>query len=223
VVVVKRRLRLLAVLLLALAASPARLTTAQETRADGGVGITVYEDPNYGGRSASFRDEVPDLRRFDLNDKISSFSIARGETWEVCVDIDYGGRCQVVTGAEPDLRRRSGWHDTISSMHRIRGGSRRGGGGGISGGTEAVLPGAAGRPQISLYDRTGFRGSSRVVDSPMSSLGSFGPRVRSVRIMTGRWELCEGTRWSDRCVVVQDSITDIGRSGLRGVSSVRPR
>ena len=200
------------VLLLALAASPAPLTTAQETRADGGVGITVYEDPNYGGRSASFRDEVPDLRRFDLNDKISSFSIARGETWEVCVDIDYGGRCQVFTGAEPDLRRRSGWHDTISSMHRIRGGSRRGGG----------RP-PVGRPQISLYDRTGFRGSSRVVDSPMSSLGSFGPRVRSVRIMTGRWELCEGTRWSDRCVVVQDSITDIGRSGLRGVSSVRPR
>ena len=198
--------------LLVLLASPASLTTAQEARATGGVGITVFEDPNYRGQSASFRDEVPDLRRFNLNDKISSFTIARGETWEVCVDIEYGGRCQVFTGAEPDLRRRSGWNDEISSMHRIRGGSGRGGG----------RP-PVGRAQISLYDRTGFRGSSRVINTPMSSLGSFGPRVRSVRVMVGRWELCEGTRWSDRCVVVQDSVTDITRLGLRGVSSARPR
>lgn len=191
---------------------PAPLTTAQEGPGAGGVGITVYEDPDYRGQSATFRDEVPDLRRFGLNDKISSFRVARGETWEVCVDMDYGGRCEVFTGPEPDLRRRSGWNDSISSMHRIRGGSRRGGG----------RP-PVGQPQISLYDRTGFRGSSRVVNGPLSSLGSFGPRVRSVRVMVGRWELCESTRWSDRCVVVQDSVTDVGRLGLRGVSSVRPR
>jgi Beta/Gamma crystallin len=185
---------------------------AGQVREMGGVGMTIFEDPGYRGRSATFRDDVPDLRKFNLNDRISSLTIARGETWEVCIDIDYGGRCQVFTGTEPDLRNRGGWNDEISSMRRIRGGSGRGG----------VRP-PVGKPQIALYDRTGFRGSSRVLTGPMSSLGTFGERVQSVRIMGGRWELCEGTRWSDRCVTVTDSVSDVGRFGLRGVSSVRPR
>ena len=183
-----------------------------QVRQMGGVGITVFEDPEFRGRSATFRDEVPDLRRFNLNDRISSLRVARGETWEACIDVDFGGRCEVFSGTEPDLRERRGWNDEISSMRRIRGGGGRGG----------VRP-PVGRPQIVLYDRTNFRGSSRSLTGPMSSLGSFGPRVRSVRLMGGRWELCEGTRWTDRCITVTESVSDVGRFGLRGVSSVRPR
>jgi hypothetical protein len=182
-----------------------------QDRQMGGVGITVFEDREFRGRSATFREDVPDLRKFNLNDHITSLRIARGETWEVCIDIDYGGRCQVLTGSEPDLHNRNGWNDEISSLRRVRGGGRGG-----------VRP-PVGQPQIVLYDRTGFRGSSRQLAGPMSSLGSFGPRVQSVRIMGGRWELCEGTRWSDRCLTVNESITDIGRAGLSRVSSARPR
>lgn len=177
----------------------------------GGVGITVFEDPQFRGKSATFRDEVPDLRRFGLNDRISSLRVARGETWEVCIDIDFGGRCQVFSGSEPDLRNRRGWNDEISSMRRIRTSGRGG-----------VRP-PVGKPQIVLYDRTNFRGSSRSLTGPMSSLGSFGPRIRSVRLMGGRWELCEGTRWTDRCIVITESVADLGRFDLRGVSSVRIR
>jgi len=176
----------------------------------GGVGITVFEDPEFRGKNATFRDDVPDLRKFNLNDRITSLRIARGETWEVCIDVDYGGRCQVFSGSEPDLHDRSGWNDEISSLRRIRGGRA------------GVRP-PTGQPQIVLYDRTGFRGSSRQLTGPMSSLGSFGARVQSVRIMGGRWELCEGTRWSDRCLTVNESITDLGRAGLSRVSSARPR
>jgi hypothetical protein len=118
----------------------------------------------------------------------------------------------VFTGNEPDLHRRGDWNDEISSSRPVRGG----------GGRPRVRP-PAGERQIVLYDRTGFRGSSRSLEGPMSSLGSFGPRVRSVRVMGGRWELCEGTRWSDRCVTVSENIADVGRLDMQGVSSVRPR
>ena len=182
-----------------------------QPRQIGGVGITVFEDPDLRGRSATFRDNVPDLRRFDLNDKISSLRIAPGELWEACIDIDFGGRCVVFSGVESNLRERSGWNDEISSLRRVRGGGRSG-----------IVP-PIGGPQIVLYDRESFRGTSRAVTTPQSSLGSFGSRVQSVRILSGRWELCEGTRWSDRCVTVNESIADINRFGLRRVSSVRPR
>ena len=125
--------------------------------------------------------------------------------------MDYGGRCQVFTGSEPDLRGRGGWNDEISSIRRVRGGGRTG-----------VRP-PAGERQIVLYDRVGYRGSSRSLEGPMSSLGSFGPRVRSVRIMGGRWQLCDGTRWRVRCITVSVSVPDVGRFELKGVSSVRPR
>ena len=197
-----------AFILILLCDAPAPLA---QPRQIGGVGITVFEDPDFRGKSATFRDNVPDLRRYDLNDRISSLRIAQGETWEACIDIDYGGRCIVFTGVESNLRERSGWNDEISSLRRVRGGGRSG-----------IVP-PIGGPQIVLYDRESFRGNSRAVTAPQSSLGSFGNRVQSVRILNGRWELCEGTRWSDRCVTVNESIADINRFGLRRVSSVRPR
>lgn len=196
------------VILMCLGSAAASLAQSRQT---GGVGITVFEDPDFRGRSAAFRDNVPDLRRYDLSDRISSIRIAPGETWEACIDIEYGGRCIVLTGVEANLRGRSGWNDEISSLRRVRGGGRSG-----------IVP-PIGGPQIVLYDRESFRGTSRAVTTPQSSLGSFGSRVQSVRILSGRWELCEGTRWSDRCVTVNESIPDITRFGLRRVSSVRPR
>ena len=108
--------------LLAATAVPAH---AQRERAMGGVGITVYEDSNFRGRNATFRNDVPDLRQVGLNDRIESLEVAPGELWEVCVDAFYRGRCQVFSEYEPDLRRR-GWAREISSMRRVRGG---GGGG----------------------------------------------------------------------------------------------
>ena len=45
----------------------------------GGVGITVFTDMNFRGKSATFRQDVSDLSRFDLNDKISSLKVAPGD------------------------------------------------------------------------------------------------------------------------------------------------
>jgi Beta/Gamma crystallin len=188
---------------------PAR-PRAQQTTQIGGVGITVFEDSNFRGKSATFRDDVPDLRRFDLNDRITSLRVTPGELWEACIDINYGGRCQVFSGSEPDLKRRSGWNDEISSLRRVRG--SRGGGRPPIGGSQLVL-----------YDHVSFRGSSRMVTAPTSSLGSYGSRVESLRVDGGRWEICEGSRWSGRCIIITENVPDLSRRGLKGVGSVRPK
>src|SRR5258705_7765909 len=116
---------------------------AQE-RQMGGVGITIFTDQNFHGKSSTFREDVPDLEPLGLNDKISSLRVGRGEQWEVCEHSNYQGRCVVVSGNEPDLRRNS-WNDLISSLRRVRGGR------------PPVPP--SGGDYIVLFDRTNYRGN----------------------------------------------------------------
>jgi hypothetical protein len=75
-----------------------------------GNGITIFNNPNFGGRRASFNNDVPDLRQVGFNDQVTSLEVPRGETWEICVDVDYQGVCQTVSGSVTDLRR-MGWND----------------------------------------------------------------------------------------------------------------
>ena len=84
-----------------------------------GGAITVSDDVNFQGPTMTFRSDVPDLRDFQFNDRISSLVVDPGDSWEVCEDTNYGGRCLVVTGAERDLRTR-GLNDVISSMRRVQ-------------------------------------------------------------------------------------------------------
>src|SRR5262245_52290274 len=83
------------------------------------VGITVFEDVNYGGRSATFVRDVTSLRSSGLEDRVSSLRIARGEFWEVCEGRDFTARCQVFTGDQPDLGA-SKFNDKISSLRPVR-------------------------------------------------------------------------------------------------------
>ena len=96
------------------------VNSAQE-RQMGGVGITIFTDQNFRGKSSTFREDVPDLEPLGLNDKVSSIKVGPGEQWEVCEHSNYQGRCVVVSGTEPDLGRNS-WNDLISSLRRVRGG-----------------------------------------------------------------------------------------------------
>src|SRR5262245_23509832 len=142
-----------------------------QQRQMGGVGITVFVDRNFRGRSATFRDDVPDLRPLRFNDNISSIRVGPGELWEVCEHSNYQGRCVVVSREEPDLRRNS-WNDIISSLRRVRGG----GGGGAGGGFQRH-PGPGGT-SIVLFDQTNFRGRARNFDGPWPDVGGSAQSVR---------------------------------------------
>jgi beta/gamma crystallin len=199
---------------LALAAAP--LAAQYEERAIGGIGITVFRDENFRGENATFRSDVPDLRRFGFSDRITSLRVAPGEYWEGCELANYRGRCQVFSGEERDLRR-IGWTDKISSFRRVRGGG--GGGGGNPG---PFPPG--GRRGIILYDDPFFRGNSLPLRTASENLRfqSFHDRAESVRVLSGRWELCAEPNFR-RCQVVDRDVTHLSTLGLnKKLSSVRP-
>ena len=80
--------------------------------------ITVYEDSNYRGGSATFNREMPNLGRRDLNDNISSMEM--NGTWEACSDAWFRGNCQTFTGSVRNLNS-TVLNDRISSLRPVRG------------------------------------------------------------------------------------------------------
>jgi Beta/Gamma crystallin len=54
-------------------------------------------------------------------------------------------------------------------------------------------------------------------------LSGFTNRAQSVTIGRGVWELCDGPRFTGRCVTLETSVPDLDAHGLRSrVASVRP-
>ncbi|QQS33123.1 MAG: peptidase inhibitor family I36 protein [Acidobacteriota bacterium] len=175
----------------------------------GGVGITVFKDRNFKGRSATYRNDVSNLDGTDFNDEISSIRVARGEYWEVCEHADFGGRCAVVSGEEADLRKND-WNDKISSLRRVRGGMPGWGGGG--GGTS--------NDYIVLYTQPNYRGTPTNIPGGVAWLDK---TARSVTIGRGTWQLCDGGNFTGRCETVSQSIPDLRSIGMNGrLASVRP-
>lgn len=80
--------------------------------------ITVFEDSNYRGGSATFSGEMPNLSRRQLNDNISSMRM--NGTWEACSDPYFRGTCQTFTGDVSNLNYTS-INDRISSLRPVRG------------------------------------------------------------------------------------------------------
>jgi hypothetical protein len=184
----------------------------QGKRDIGGVGIAVFEDANFRGGNASFQEDVPDLRRFGLNDRISSVRIADDEFWELCEDANYRGRCQVFSRTENDLRT-VGWNDRVSSLRRVR---REQPGPG-------PLPGGRGR--IELFSGLRFGGDRREFTGANADLRlvGFNDRAASLRLDSGEnWEICRDPGFRD-CIVVNADWVDLAGLGMRGqISSLRP-
>jgi hypothetical protein len=174
----------------------------------GGIGITVFDDIGYRGPNATFRNDQPDLGPAGFSNRISSLQVAPGEIWEVCQGINYGPPCQVFSGNESDLRRRS-WNDKIASLRRVRGGS----GGGFPN---------PGRGRLVLYADERFRGQAVPISGPTPSLGSFNDKAESLRIDSGTWEVCEDINYG-KCRTVSRDMSSLDSLGLaKRVSSVRP-
>ena len=111
--------------LAALAALSLAATSAHAQR--GGGAATLYELPNFQGRSVTITDSAADLGRWRFNDRAQS---ARFEgRWRVCEHDQFKGRCQEISGPVADLTT-YGLFGQISSMEPAY---RPGGGGGFPG------------------------------------------------------------------------------------------
>lgn len=175
------------------------------------IGITVYADPDFRGKSAQFRENTQDLRPFGLTDKVSSLRVPQGEAWEVCEHINYQGRCRVFTYNVRDLHD-EGFNDIISSVRRVAdSGPGRGRGRDKD------------EPRLELFDQRDYRGRSVTVTSTSSTLAGFSNRAGSVRVLSGNWEVCERPSFRGTCVEVSRDVPDLRRLGLNDqLSSARP-
>jgi hypothetical protein len=181
-------------------------------------GITVSDDVNFQGPTMTFRSDVPDLRDFHFNDRISSLVVDPGDSWEVCEDTNYGGRCLLVSGAERDLRAR-GFNDIISSMRRVQGRESRGS---RDDRGDRADRGEAG---ITVSDDVNFQGPTMTLrrDVPDLREFQFNDRISSLQVTPGdAWEVCEDTNYGGRCLVVTGAERDLRTRGLNdAISSMR--
>jgi hypothetical protein len=205
---------------------PPQQAAANQARPWGETGITIFSEANFHGMNANFRDDVPDLRRYNMNDRVDGLALGRGETWEVCEHINYGGRCQVFSGDETDLAK-IGWGGMISSLRRVRGDTKAYGWGRGGSASREYYQGKAPYyyepPRLVLYDHIWFSGESYVVTGPQGSLRALNNRAGSVKAYGGPWELCDGPNFTGKCVTIEGSQQDLGRVLLRDrVSSARP-
>lgn len=98
-----------------------RLTCAGGGGWNGGGGFradaVLFEHAGYDGRPYEVRGDMPDLTAVNFNDRASSIKILRGE-WQVCEDINYGGRCWTLSRDEGLFGR--DLNDRVSSIRRVR-------------------------------------------------------------------------------------------------------
>jgi hypothetical protein len=187
------------------------------------LGIAVYTDLRYSGRSWVFSDDVRDLASLGLGNRISSVRVLGGR-WRLCRQRDFTA-CIEVTGDIPDLRD-IGFNDQISSIQELgppgwsgggSGGESPGGFGGPGG------PGGGSRDTAVLFEMRGFRGGSIAVRGSASNLSRFGfnDRASSIRLR-GRWQLCSDASFRGRCVTVRGDVEDLSRLGIgNALSSLR--
>jgi len=87
-----------------------------------GAGIKVYTDKNYAGASIQIDSAVPDLRKLDFDDRISS--LQADEKWLVCSAPKFKGDCREVEGGLVNLRA-EGLNERISSLRPFKKGDEK--------------------------------------------------------------------------------------------------
>jgi len=103
------RRRLVACVIAVCLAIPATASAAE---------ITLFEGPNFQGRSVTFNGEASNLDPIGFNDRVSSI-IVRDGVWEGCVDAYFRGACtQFRPGEYPQLDRR--FNRSISSLRVLQ-------------------------------------------------------------------------------------------------------
>ena len=159
----------------------ANLATAAE--------ITLFDGPNFQGRSMTLRGEMSNLGNTDFNDRTSSIIVREGE-WEACVDAYFQGGCvRFPPGEYPQLERR--FNRSISSL-RVVGGHPY---------AEEPRPERRAARAI-LYESQDFRGRSFAISADVVGnldRTGFNDRAASLRVEEGYWIFCSDANFEGDC------------------------
>ncbi|MEM5515526.1 beta/gamma crystallin-related protein [Henriciella sp. AS95] len=198
----------------------------------GGEAI-IYSNSNFTGRSLRVTGPIPRLADYRFNDKASSIRVTGG-AWEVCVDANYRGRCEVVEFHEGRLNEvrlnnkitsirpvnygyrsrndRYDRHDRYGRDNDYNRGNRYG-------------YGARYNAPLVLYQDPNFRGNALPINGAVPSLGQlrFNDKTSSIAIQSGAWEVCTDGNFRGRCEIVTGSMNELGYVRLNDkISSIRP-
>ena len=67
--------------------------------------ITVFDQPNFKGRTLVFNSSVPSLAKVNFNDVIASVQIKGTRDWVLCEHRNFMGKCVRIRAKEKDLKR----------------------------------------------------------------------------------------------------------------------
>ncbi|HPF24474.1 MAG TPA: beta/gamma crystallin-related protein [Hyphomonas sp.] len=180
----------------------------------GRASAVLYTDAGFSGEGVRIDGAEPDLARFGFNDRASSIAIRSG-VWEVCVDGNFRGRCEIIDTSVSRLGEYR-LNDNVSSIRPVNYG-----GGGRPGGWGAGLV---------LFPDANQRGDGLELNQDVPDLGAyrFNDRASSFLVSRGTWLVCEDANYRGRCEVLtagagnlkpirmNDNITSIRRYDGRG-------
>lgn len=179
--------------------------------------VVFYQREGFQGRTFTATQEVRNFERVGFNDRASS-AVVTGDRWEVCEDARFSGRCVVLRpGRYPSLAA-MGLNNRVSSVRDVGKNAQ------IDNNRFAPDP-VGTTAQVVFYEREGFQGRSFTTQQQIGNLerAGFNDRASSVVVFGDRWEVCEDTRFSGRCVVLRPGrYPSLAAMGLDNrVSSVR--
>jgi hypothetical protein len=178
--------------------------------------MTIYSLRDYKGEAMTVRGPAPSLERIGNGDTAASVVVRQG-VWQLCTDTQFRGRCMEVQPGEysslgmgPDSRIASAREIAAGSITAVVPSSPA-----VATITVPVTPAPAivattpvspvsePLPQITLYERNGFRGPSIELSQSDRNLGRFGAaRPESAIVTSGVWRLCESPRGRGDCIEV---------------------
>lgn len=188
--------------------------------ANASAGIVLYQDDNFRGKS--FEASGPVSNMLKVFGDVASSAVVTGEDWEICVDTNFGGRCEPLRPGRYATLRTISMNDMVSSVRPVRGGWNGGGNGG-------------GGDDIVLYQDDNFRGSFFASGDEVQDLASsgFNDRTSSVIVNNGTWRVCGDANFRGSCqtlapgryatlrsVQLNDMVSSIQR--VRGGDGGRP-
>ncbi len=167
--------------------------------------ITLYDLPDYQGRSVTLDGDAPDLRWVQFNDLASSYRFSGGR-WEVCLEPNYRGTCHLV---DADVENMTPWafNNRITSVRALHRGDRDR------------------RRGITLYSGRNYTGQSvhiRDIEFDLRDVG-FDNYANSIEVHSGTWTLCADRNFGGRCVEFSRDSNDLKLFRMDGrISAASP-
>ena len=201
----------------------------------GGQGAAIlYAHPDFTGRSIRVTGAIPRLADYRFNDRASSIRVTGG-AWEVCVDANYRGRCEVIEYREGRLNEVR-LNDKITSIRPVaygRGGrydrsdryTRRDRGYDRDWGRDGRYARRSYNAPVVLYRDAHFRGRALPLEGAVPHLNQlrFNDSASSIEIRGGAWEVCTHPNFRGRCEIISGSTDELGRYRLNDkITSIRP-